>query len=216
MLTVKLQLHRQFLGIVELWQDLGKGRISASWGTTELAEQLKSPMKCNYSKCCKCCVQANILHWNSLAVSQHIVAWVIEKCCLIQLMYFLLLPVTSAASKGRERGSCSFGAGVIKAEKCLSGAGGPCSVFIFEVTGGGNTHHNFSTVFIPFLQISALYISHVKKFMNNYMPQGLEERVLRYSLISFAATLDVFSCYKWCSWVMGLLIQHPASESTKG
>lgn len=68
--TVKFQLHRQFLGICEHWQDFGKGRISASWKTTELAEQLKSPMKCNCSKCYKRRIQANIFNWNSLDVSQ--------------------------------------------------------------------------------------------------------------------------------------------------
>lgn len=68
--TVKLQLHRQFLGIYEHWQDLGKGRISASWKTTELAEQLKSPMKCNYPTCYKRCIQAKIWNWSSLDVSQ--------------------------------------------------------------------------------------------------------------------------------------------------
>lgn len=54
----------------EHWQDLGKGSISASCRTTELAEQLKSPMKCHYSKHYKCCIQANTLNWNSLDVSQ--------------------------------------------------------------------------------------------------------------------------------------------------
>lgn len=67
--TVKLQLHRQFLGIYEHWQDFGKGRISASWKTTELAEQLKSPMKCNYSKCYKR-IQASILNRNTSDISQ--------------------------------------------------------------------------------------------------------------------------------------------------
>lgn len=46
-----VQRHRQLPGDAEPWQDLGKGRIAASWNMTQSAEQLNSPMKCRDSEC---------------------------------------------------------------------------------------------------------------------------------------------------------------------